>query len=369
MSERFFDDLARTLASPMPRRRALRLAGVAALAAVVPGLRPRAALGTSPCGPDTPCSSLCQLPPHVGACGIPIHNSCGQELCHFGYGGCMVAGDVCCKTGPDPWICPKNYKCAAKHSAQPNCIGCPEGLFPCGKRCCSTRYAERQVCYRGECLKKCPPNTTECGGGKQRYCCPPNQECRNGKCCNKCGGNGTCCDPATTYCCREPGDPKSPGRCCKKDKETCCGVGPDGAQKRMCCPKPNKCVKQLPPGKGGFTKSSPWVCCPPDRQVPLDENHLNDVNACCAPGQVSLGGKLVIGSGIQGLCCDEEKICGSGASLTCCQTFSTEIGTDLNQTCCSGKCVSLQYDASNCGSCGKTCAAGERCQRGMCVAA
>lgn len=36
MSESFFDDLARTLARPMPRRRAVRLLGVALVTAAVP---------------------------------------------------------------------------------------------------------------------------------------------------------------------------------------------------------------------------------------------------------------------------------------------------------------------------------------------
>ncbi len=313
MSEGFFDDLARTLASPMPRRRALRFAGAALVAAAVPGLRPRSAFGFSPCGPDTLCSSLCHSSPiYVGACGVETKNNCGQIGCRLE--GCFTEREQCCKEGnTQAWLCPKNYKCAAKRSAVPNCIGCPEGLFPCGKKCCSHRYAERQVCYRGECLKTCPPNTRECGG-KNKFCCPPNQECRNGKCCNKCGGNGTCCDPETTFCCREPGDPKSAGRCCKKGKESCCGVGPPGAQKRMCCPKPKSCARELPSGIGGLTATSPYVCCPPERLVP------GDVKACCAPGQVSLGGKLLVGQGVQGVCCPENQLCGSGADLTCCQT-------------------------------------------------
>jgi hypothetical protein len=318
MSERFVDDLARLLASPMPRRRALRLAGAAIVAAAVPGLRPRSAFGQSPCGPDTPCSSLCHLAPHVGACGIPIHNACGQELCHFGYGGCMVKGDVCCTNGPDPWICPKNYRCAATHSAQPNCIGCPPDQFSCGKECCRKQRPTlpAEVCYQGRCRPACPDKTTKCGS----TCCSAKQLCKNGKCCDKCGGSGTCCDPATSFCCREPGDPKSHGRCCKKGKESCCGVGPPGAQKRMCCAKPNKCARELPSGKGGLTATSPYVCCPPERLVP------GDVNVCCAPGQVSLGGKLLVGQGVQGLCCPEDKLCGSGADLTCCQTGQSCIG-------------------------------------------
>ncbi len=98
----------------------------------------------------------------------------------------------------------------------------------------------------------------------------------------------------------------------------------------MCCAKPNKCTRELPRGIGGLTSTSPYVCCPPERQVPVDETHPTDINACCAPGQVSLGGKLLVGQGVQGHCCDENKICGKGASLTCCQT---------GQSCVDGACA------------------------------
>ena len=58
-----------------------------------------------------------------------------------------------------------------------------------------------------------------------------------------------------------------------------------------------------------------------------------------------------------------------GTNKTCCQRFSENIGTDLNQTCCNGRCVTLNYDPANCGSCGQRCAANQRCLRGRCVAA
>jgi hypothetical protein len=138
-------------------------------------------------------------------------------------------------------------------------------------------------------------------------------------------------------------------------------VGPDGAQKRMCCPKPNKCIKQLPAEKGGFTKTSPWVCCPPERQVP-DDPGSSRIVACCDPSQVSLQGKFLVGPGIQGSCCDKDRICGSGASLTCCQHGL--IGTE---TCCGGTCVDMQFNRQNCGQCGRQCPVTQRCVNGVCV--
>jgi hypothetical protein len=285
----FIDDLARTLATPMPRRGALRTMAAALAIGAFEAVRPRRAAGfagsSSGC-PEVDCGNpnlkLCCVPVgkyggfhSTGCCGDP-----GREDC------CIGPNDSEEHPNPMSWCCPKGT-CAASWRAAPQ--GC----------------LEKRTCKSDEVV---------CG----KACCKSGQSC--------CGGNGTCCDPATTYCCREPGDAKSPGLCCKKGIESCCGVGPDGAQTRMCCPKPNKCVKQLPPGKGGFTTSSPWVCCPPAQQVPVDETKPNDIVACCAPGQVSLGGKLLVGQGIQGSCCDEDKICGSGANLTCCQTGQSCIG-------------------------------------------
>lgn len=42
-AERFFDDLARKLAEPMPRRRAVRVIGASLVAVAAPGVAPRIA--------------------------------------------------------------------------------------------------------------------------------------------------------------------------------------------------------------------------------------------------------------------------------------------------------------------------------------
>ena len=201
MSQRFFDDLARTLASPMPRRRALRLTGAAIVAAAVPGLRPRSALGQSPCGPDTPCSSLCKLTNPKGACGIPIFNDCGQELCHFGRAGCITPDKVCCPRAPDPWYCEKDQECGAKAG---ECIRkCPP-KYQCGDNCCkSGEYCETHSLGSDFCDKICPTGHDKCNG----VCCTKNETCGFFGCSCASGfvsaGNGTCVEPKN-----DPGDPK-----------------------------------------------------------------------------------------------------------------------------------------------------------------
>ncbi len=189
MSERFFDNLARTLASPMPRRRALRLTGAALVAAAVPGLRPRSALGASrDCGTkSTPCSSLCLLTNPKGACGIPIFNDCNQELCHVGLAGCIRPDQVCCPVAPDPWYCEKGQECGTKPG---QCIT----KWYCQKQSLGTDFCD-QICKE--------TGHDKCIG----VCCTKNETCGFFGCSCKSGyvsaGNGTCTEPKN-----DPGEPK-----------------------------------------------------------------------------------------------------------------------------------------------------------------
>jgi hypothetical protein len=364
----FLDELARTLARPMSRRKALRLFGGALVSASVPAaLVPRRAWS---------------LPQDCNARG----------------GGCISTAR-CCYTsdGYAGSCCPWYFKCSKTGSGL--CAEqyiCEDGRDFCGphgsKICCSAN----EVCFKGVCIEPCPPDqqvcnkvccpkgtecvrTTmygqrietcapKCPGRRARCglnCCPTNWRCQNPDrgICRKCGTQQEecgqkCCDKHTSYC----ADP-SHSKCCPKNASSC-PTGPVTAPRRTCCTKPNRCLRQLPAASGGLTAGSPYVCCPPNR---IAKNN-GEPFACCAPGQVSLGEKLVVGFGIQGFCCNESQLCGSGGNQTCCQRFSQNIGTDLNQTCCDGKCVTLKHDPSNCGRCGQACPPGQRCDFGVCRA-
>ena len=197
----------------MPRRRAVRLVGAAVVAMAVPGLRPRTAFadspcggGTSKCGPDTPCSSLCSPPFVKGACGLPDCNTCnlggrGQERCHVGFAGCMKPGQVCCKTGPDPWLCEKGERCGAKAS---ECIKACQPRYQCGESCCKTNeYCEKHFIGADYCDKICPTGHDKCNG----ICCTADESCGFFGCSCNSGlvstGAGTCVPPR-----EDPGDPK-----------------------------------------------------------------------------------------------------------------------------------------------------------------
>jgi hypothetical protein len=408
LTGKFFDELARTLATPMPRRKAVQIIGGAVAAAAVPAFKAAEAhanpnpLRLGAFRPTEGCGGVCTAPKVV--CGFEVTSKTGNVGCNVGC--CHVPGDkttaVCCNQNhaTGSWCCPEEYRCGdGTGTGQGNCIHvcppnrncdhvccpkgevcrngkicCKESQSACGANCCDAneecinlRVGPTTAKY---CAPRCPKKRSRCGP----RCCPKGEKCIDDRgICAKCDKGKVacgkkCCNKSSTFCC----DPAK-NLCCKNDKESCCPVGGTSestAPKRTCCAKPNKCARELPAEIGGLTKSSKYVCCPPKRQVPVDETRPKDIVACCAPGQVSLGGKLVVGTGIQGMCCAESQVCGSGKNITCCQKFSEAIGTDLDQTCCGGNtCVSLNYDNQNCGACGKTCAAGTRCQKGVCVAA
>jgi hypothetical protein len=130
-----FDDLARTLATPMPRRQALHLAAGVAITAVVAGLRPGAA-------PATGSRSAEQCPPG------------GQQTCEEQFPG---NGKMdCCKIAKST-----NYQC------------CRAGKC-CGGPCC----AKDEFCIDLRCIPGCKFDHPILGPEVRRYdpktqCCTP----------------------------------------------------------------------------------------------------------------------------------------------------------------------------------------------------
>ena len=315
MTKGFFDDLARALATPMPRRGALRTIGAALAMGAFDALRPRRAdahVGTA--APSQDCG---------GGCG-PVNKACCVKI-KYGLhnGGCCTPLQECCVGSNNSTGTLANLMswCCAKGMCGPSggiCRkACEPGRTVCGNTCCPPGW----FCGSAPLSTCCKNGQQVCGG----VCCSAEQECRDGKCCEKCG-NGTCCDPSTEFCCPDMNDRMSGGTCCNKAKDSCCVVGPPSALTRVCCSEPNKCTKQLPRGIGGLMPGALRVCCPPARQVRDEGGSQGRVIACCDPSQVSLGARFMVGRGIQGMCCDAGKICGSGANLTCCQTGESCIG-------------------------------------------
>jgi len=337
MSE-FLDELARSVAKPMPRRRALRLLGGALVTVAVPGFvttKARAAASKCENRPGTKaCKCSCKGDkcfPCKGA--ICIINCCRvvDEYCDcVGHGGCWVK--PCSKP------CPSGFKCCeddefCANSLQKLC--CKIGERGCGPRCCqpNEECTTIRVGTGSErvCEKRCPQGQAWCG---RKKCCPPKWNCANEKTglCKRCRKDQQecgkkCCDPKTSRCCGKD-------LCCKEGRPCCTVNG-----KRICCPANTKCVPQIS-GQGGAGPNSSRVCCPLPRLSTAEK-------ICCPPGQVALNtpGFRIPPPGISPYCCPPSMVCRSGATAYC---------------------ADLQSDPENCGSCGTRCAS-RYCSGGICV--
>jgi hypothetical protein len=173
-----FDDLARTLATPMPRRGALRTIGAALAVAAVPALRPDRALGRA--GRSQACVSPTKR------CFVEIPFGTHE-------GGCYYPKLQQCCTGPNndqehpnnmSWVCPKDHTCGTA------------GTCTCTKKCAdgSCCPSTKGRCVNGTC---CPAiRTTRAVGRKNAVaCCPPGTIAVPGEaglCCPK--GNPNCCE-------------------------------------------------------------------------------------------------------------------------------------------------------------------------------
>lgn len=198
MGEALFDGLARSLAEPMPRRRALRTLATGFAAAAVPGAFARRAFAASPPAPCSGGGTFCGNVNPLGKVGYNIGCCLGapgetRTVCCPGIPG--VVGSLCCPTG---------YTCGNTHANAPeNCI-CRSRVV-CQGRCCQPgEYCQSQFIGDDFCEKRCPHTGNEkCNG----VCCTDNETCGFFGCSCKSGfvsaGAGTCVLPR-----EDPGDPK-----------------------------------------------------------------------------------------------------------------------------------------------------------------
>ncbi|HEU4656942.1 MAG TPA: hypothetical protein VFR97_05435 [Capillimicrobium sp.] len=287
------DALARELAAPISRRRALGVLGAATAAAVLPAaIRPGRALAAT--GRVTPGGPQCG------------HIRCIQEA-------------VCC---PGPFgpsqCCPdtKAWRCDSGGACQPTGL-CDDGREYCGHAGCCPEGSD---CVKGRCTEPCPPRHDRCGS----TCCGPREKCEDGRRCVRCrrgeeACGDTCCGKGE-FCC----DPAK-GLCCKDGKASCCFDTED--EHGFCCAKPAECAREIDGLGGAIRPDAKRVCCPRERLVPFTHRF-----GCCPAGTVSMGGKLIVlaGGGDGGFCCREEFACGD----TCCTNNQY-----FQQVCRDGRCV------------------------------
>lgn len=196
MSE-FLDELARTMAQPMPRRRALRAIGGALVTVATPGVLARSA-GAAPA-----ITSACQ------GCGVPHGAGCVlNQKCST-----AVRGYTVCCTYPGYFGSFQNSNGGLCAQAGGNGLDPPGGLACCCPAGTTCGQPPGQVCV-SQCKK--------CADGK---CCDKPNKCVNGKCCPAIrtthapgtrGRGVACCPPGTVAV------PGGAGLCCKRGDRHCC---------------------------------------------------------------------------------------------------------------------------------------------------
>jgi hypothetical protein len=244
-----FDNLARQLAEPMPRRRAVRIMVAAGAATLLPAIRPRAAVAIGPCSPgeagfECDCPSKnglffkeccpehfykCVCAPDAAICELtcPDERQCGTVCCEEGGSCARASKNMCCKRGED--VCEGRHGvtcCDAEHACcegkccprkdqfcnyKGQCERCPKGHERCGDEtccfppthCCGTTCCQKdEACaFSGGLKGCCPPDQVTHANG-HAFCCPYGTVPRHGTCCPKSGScecDGLSCLPGT-YC-------------------------------------------------------------------------------------------------------------------------------------------------------------------------
>jgi hypothetical protein len=191
VSPNTFDDLARDLAAPMPRGKALRMLAAGLVVASVPGMSARRARAADPPPPCSTGGTFCGNVNPLGKKGYNIGCCLGgpgetRTVCCPGIPG--VVGSLCCPTG---YICgnkSKDYK--------EGCI-CASDVV-CGSTCCKKReYCYSYFGFDQGCVKLCFDGREYCGSN----CCSAGETCGLLGCTcpsNKVRCGGDCCSPRDT---------------------------------------------------------------------------------------------------------------------------------------------------------------------------
>jgi hypothetical protein len=180
MRDDLFDEAARILASPVPRRRALRLLGGALVAAIV------GTIGSTRAGAQT-CSPAClgnqKCCPGFGGgpnfCVAQNRTCCGNTSC--------AANQTCCGTGPGAFCRNQNQTCCGSTAC--NTV---QGQVCCGTFC----RAQNQTCCGT--ATACSPSQTCCTTAPVPFCRSQTQTCCGTIACNSnqtCCNNVACCGP------------------------------------------------------------------------------------------------------------------------------------------------------------------------------
>ncbi len=228
MSE-LLDELARTLARPMPRRRALGVVGVTLV-----GLATGGAAGAA-------------RRPLVGTQA----SGCGK-----GYKVCSTGSDLCRAT-----CCPVHTTCSIGPKSPRGCAISDGCCDPCNRE--KSQPDGKGGCRPGPIPDHCPcnPGQKKCGDA----CCEADEYCASSGKVEGSGSSGllrTCCKRGQDFCMR--GRPPRPF-CCPRGTRCCFGVQ-GGFVAAVCCFKGTQiCDKGICRCKAGHTVACGKDCCHPAR--------------------------------------------------------------------------------------------------------
>ena len=281
----FLDDLARSMAKPLPRRRVLRLFGGTIVAVALPGIVSPKARGGSRfhlCEPQG--GLLCEC-----NCGGPNGDIC-QRTC------CTPKEDYECNCG----TVAEGASCKCRRKCGSAC--CHRGQYCASAKnavCCNTSrgLGHEEPCDTGGFVQCCKPGFKCCG---QACCHSLTQVCDdNGGCACKRGNTrrcgGDCCNPKTQKCC--PGS-ISEKHCAPKDS-VCCGP--------KWCAKTQKCCKG--PGGGGFYPGLAGAACFPKTFECCGSSGYNEAtHKCCGRGLVCPKASTCC----ENQCCTGGEVCTNG---------------------------------------------------------
>jgi hypothetical protein len=396
MDPQRFDDLTRTVAGGVSRRRLL--AGAAAALGGALNRRPAAAACAAygrPCAADGSCcnGSTCQ----GGVCRCPARAAV-----------CNTASGPACVACPPGQILGAGCRCLCKTTGQPPVGGvcpCPNGQTACGGACVDTASdaahcggcgadclaalpnTATAACQQGICrAASCALGWADCDGDSANGCETPLgtiDDC--GACGDACPGipNGapvceagacaTACLPGFKRCavggpCVPDESCCTPADCRAADAANCEAAPICDAGACVYPPADHATVCRDPSCAGG-TATAPTVCtgaalgCPdPPAPVPCDPYVCDGqglaclatcaVNGdCVATSYCDAAGRCVPDEGLGGVCA-EDGDCASGV-------------------CCAATCVDLATDDQHCGACGDACPGTEHgeavCEAGICA--
>jgi hypothetical protein len=142
------DDISRIIASPIPRRQALRLLSGVVGGGIIASMglgRASRGLGAQQVTPEPFC------PPTTTRCGRHCCAS-GQTCCTKGTGKvCCGTGRACCGSGNSPTCCAAGQICSNNHCCASGALWCgtaccPKGSYCCANTCYPTRPSSSVPC-------------------------------------------------------------------------------------------------------------------------------------------------------------------------------------------------------------------------------